>query len=138
VAQLPKDFTFLLPRGPDVELMPFDAFREEVAERAGLDVESAGRATEVVLETLAERIAPGEVDDLIARLPVPLHEPLKRGKADNPGAARRMPLEEFLGRLAEREGVTPAFPCLTSIAAWLLSRCRDWPPTSRPERITPV
>jgi uncharacterized protein (DUF2267 family) len=47
------------------------------------------------------------VDDLIRRLPFPLHQPLKRGKARNPGTAQRMSLEEFLGRVAEREGVTP-------------------------------
>jgi uncharacterized protein (DUF2267 family) len=59
-----------------------------------------------VLETLAERIADGEVDDLIGRLPVPLHAALKRGKARNPGA-RRMSLERFVGRVAEREGASP-------------------------------
>jgi uncharacterized protein (DUF2267 family) len=107
VAQLPMDFAFLLPRGPDVEPVPPNVLRDRVAERAGLDAESAGRAIEVVLETLAERIAPGEVDDLIALLPVPLHEPLRRGKARNPGTAQRMPLERFVARVAEREGVTP-------------------------------
>jgi uncharacterized protein (DUF2267 family) len=61
-----------------------------------------------VLETLAERIAGGEVDDLVSRLPVELHEPLKRGRARTGDRATRMSLEQFLARVAEREGVTPA------------------------------
>ena len=60
-----------------------------------------------MLETLAERIAGGEVDDLIAQLPAVLHEPLKRGNALSNGAARPMSLEEFVLRIAEREGVVP-------------------------------
>jgi uncharacterized protein (DUF2267 family) len=59
-----------------------------------------------VLETLAERIADGEVDDLITRLPLPLHAALKRDMARSPGAPR-MSLDRFLDRVAEREGVTP-------------------------------
>jgi uncharacterized protein (DUF2267 family) len=104
VAQLPKDFAFLLPRGPAVE--PVEVFLDRVADRAGLDVQGARRATDAVLETLAEWIAAGEVDDLISRLPVPLHAALKRGRARGP-EARPMSLEQFLGRVAEREGVTP-------------------------------
>jgi uncharacterized protein (DUF2267 family) len=78
----------LLPQGPAVEVLPAEVFQDRVAGRAGLDVEGARRATEAVLETLAERIADGEVDDLIGRLPLPLHDALKRGKARSPGAAR--------------------------------------------------
>jgi uncharacterized protein (DUF2267 family) len=106
VAQLPKDYAFLLPRGPAVEVLPVEVFLDRVADRAGLDIDGARRATDAVLETLAERIADGEVDDLIGRLPVPLHAPLKRGKVRSPGA-RRMDLERFVGRVVEREGVAP-------------------------------
>ena len=106
-AQLPKDFAQLLPRGPDVAVLPAETFLARVADRAGCDADAARRATEAVLETLAERIAVGEVDDLISRLPVSLHAPLKRGKARNPGAGQRMSLEKFVGRVAEREGVPP-------------------------------
>lgn len=53
--------------------MPAAAFVSRVAERAGLHVERARRAVDAVLETLAERIAGGEVDDLIARLAPALH-----------------------------------------------------------------
>jgi uncharacterized protein (DUF2267 family) len=106
VAQLPKDFAFLLPRGPAVEVLPVEAFLDRVAARAGLDADGARRASDAVLETLAERIAAGEVDDLISRLPVALHAALKRGRARHP-EARRMSLERFVGRVAEREGVPP-------------------------------
>jgi uncharacterized protein (DUF2267 family) len=60
-----------------------------------------------VLETLAERIAQGEVDDLISRVDRPLREPLRRGMAEAPGPARRMPLDTFLERVAKRAGVDP-------------------------------
>jgi uncharacterized protein (DUF2267 family) len=109
VAQLPKDYAFLLPSGPAIEVPAVEELLGRVAERAGLDLEGACRATEAVLETLAERIAPGEVDDLISRLPVPLHAPLKQGKARNPDprSVQGMSLERFLDRVAERAGVPP-------------------------------
>jgi len=66
-----------------------------VAKREGTDVATA------------ERTAPGEVDDLISLLPVRLHAALKGGKAANPGTAQRTPLEKFLDRVAELEGVSP-------------------------------
>jgi uncharacterized protein (DUF2267 family) len=58
-----------------------------------------------VLTTLAERIAGGEVHDLIARLPVEFHGALRGGDAAAHGAARKMSLDEFVRRVAEREGV---------------------------------
>jgi uncharacterized protein (DUF2267 family) len=60
-----------------------------------------------VLETLAERIADGQVRDLIRELPIPLHEPLKQGMAKGPPRAVRMSLDDFVRRVAEREGVSP-------------------------------
>jgi uncharacterized protein (DUF2267 family) len=59
--------------------------------------------TQAVLETLAERIAGGEVKDLISRLPVALHEPLRRGSERSGGKATRMSLDEFV-TVAERTG----------------------------------
>jgi uncharacterized protein (DUF2267 family) len=108
VAELPKSFAPLLPRGEHVELMPAEEFFRRVAERAGLDADAAAGATSAVLETLAERIAGGEVRDMIDQLPPELHGPLRRGGALSDGAARRMSLEEFVRRVAEREGVVPA------------------------------
>jgi len=106
-AQLPKDYSYLLPKGPDVEVWAVDELLDKVSRRAELDRDGALRATEAVLTTIAERIAPGEVDDLISLLPVPLHAALKRGKTANPGTALRTPLDKFLGRVAELEGSSP-------------------------------
>jgi uncharacterized protein (DUF2267 family) len=108
VAELPRDFAPLLPRGLDVGIVDADAFLQRVADCAGIDVLGARRATDAVLRTLAERIAGGEVDDLIVRLPMELHEPLERGKAATGGRALPLRVDRFVQRLAEREGVGPA------------------------------
>jgi uncharacterized protein (DUF2267 family) len=108
-ADLPHDFAPLVAEAQrrNIRVMPAEEFLAKVAERAEVDADGAARATEAVLETLAERIAAGEVEDLLAVLPVRLHAPLKRGMASGPGTAVRMRLEEFLRRVAEREGVAP-------------------------------
>ena len=105
VAQLPRDFTPLLSRGPDIEPVPAAQFLSRVAEHTALDPDGARRATEAVLQTLAERIAGGEVRDLMMWLPVELHDPLKRGLAESDGVARKISLDRFVMRVAEREGV---------------------------------
>ncbi|MEV0408146.1 DUF2267 domain-containing protein [Actinoallomurus sp. NPDC050550] len=89
------------------DVMPAEDFLAKVAERVGLGVDEARRATEAVLEALAERIAGGEADDLIPRLPLALHGPLRRGRATSGGTARRMPLDRFVDRIAELAGVDP-------------------------------
>jgi uncharacterized protein (DUF2267 family) len=105
VAELSSDYWQLLPAGPWVEVVTADSFIERVAERTGLDSGDARRATAAVLTTLAERIAGGEVDDLIARLPVELHQPLREGRLLSGGKATRMSLAEFERRVADREGI---------------------------------
>src|SRR4051794_7660701 len=105
MAELPKDYWRLLPRGPHVPILPAETFLQRVSERSGLEAAGARRATEAVLETLAERIAGGEVDDLIARLPLELHAALRRGVARTAGKPVRMSLDEFIARVGEREGV---------------------------------
>jgi uncharacterized protein (DUF2267 family) len=108
-AELPKDFAALIgeAEGRSVPVLPAETLLRRVADRAALDVDGARRAAEAVLMTLGERIAGGEVDDLIGRLPAELQPPLRRGKAASKGVARRMSLDDFLRRVAEREGVTP-------------------------------
>jgi uncharacterized protein (DUF2267 family) len=107
-AQLPADFAPLLPVGREVDVMPANDFVRRVAERAGVDAEHARRATEAVLETLAERIAGGVVRDLEERLPIELRWPLARGVERTAGRATRLGLSEFLARVAVRTGQTPA------------------------------
>lgn len=105
-SQLSSDFLPLLPIGPEIEVMPAESFVRRVADRAGIDADQARRATDAVLETLAARIAGGEVDDLRLRLPVALHPALDRGKALSGGKASRMKLDAFLRQVAQREGIS--------------------------------
>jgi uncharacterized protein (DUF2267 family) len=108
---LPRTFEPLVAEAQQrfLDIMPADEFWRRVGQRLGLDQapgeDRARRVTEAVLETLAERIAAGEVEDLVARLDPLLHPPLRRGIASPGPAARRMPLAEFLRRVAGREDV---------------------------------
>ncbi|WP_214368817.1 DUF2267 domain-containing protein [Pseudonocardia sp. H11422] len=98
--QLGKDYAPLLS-GRSV-LDPIDAFLTRVAERAGITTEEARRITEAVLETLAERIAPGDADDLASYLPLALHPALHRGKIH---PHPRMTVQDFAFRVADRAEV---------------------------------
>jgi uncharacterized protein (DUF2267 family) len=99
-AQLPREYGPLLSGRSALD--PADAFVTRVADRAGTDAEEARRVTTAVLQTLAQRIAPGDVDDLATILPVALHEPLRRGTAD---PDPRMGAAAFAMRVAERTGL---------------------------------
>jgi uncharacterized protein (DUF2267 family) len=112
-AQLPTDYKRLLwdaakrrrdPGAPEV--VTVEVFAKRVARRSALDISEANRASEAVLETLAERIAGGEADDIAEELPEGLRPPLERGKARTRGKAQKMSLDEFVARVAEREGVS--------------------------------
>jgi uncharacterized protein (DUF2267 family) len=105
VSRLSNDYVPLLPHGTGAGGAPLDAFLTGVARRGRLTPEQARRATDAVLETLGERIGPGEVDDLLTQLPVSLHPPLKRGAARADEATSRMSVDEFLNKVAERAGI---------------------------------
>ena len=83
--------------------MKHDEFIGQVQHHAQLrsrgDAEIATRAT---LETLAERLAGGEANDLASQLPRGIAEHLRTGFA---GLGERFPLEGFYQRVSEREGV---------------------------------
>jgi uncharacterized protein (DUF2267 family) len=104
-SELSRDYAPLLPVGPQVEVVSGEAFLARVEERTGLDRDGAARAVDAVLATLAERLAGGEVEDLIVHLPLALHEPLRRGVAESGDKAKRMSVDEFVDRVAEREGI---------------------------------
>jgi uncharacterized protein (DUF2267 family) len=107
LAELPKDFGRLLvdgQRAPAPEPLPTEEFLARVADHAAVDLDTARAATKAVLATLAERIAGGEVDDLAAQLSDELREVLEDAKTRK---AERMSLDEFVRRVAEREGVSP-------------------------------
>ncbi|HEV7751009.1 MAG TPA: DUF2267 domain-containing protein [Baekduia sp.] len=114
-SELSKDYVTLTapmekPRRPEVpgqpEPLPVEEFLRRVADRAATDVATARRVTDAVLETLGERIAHGEVADLAAELAPEFREPLEQGDVESHGRAQRMPLDEFLRRVAEREGIS--------------------------------
>jgi uncharacterized protein (DUF2267 family) len=106
-AQLPREFEPLLQAaglGRERAMQDPDLV-ETVARLAHLDRDEARRATEAVLEALAVRISNGEVEDLKQELPVDLHPALDRGLSEST-AAVPISMDEFLRRLAEREGVS--------------------------------
>jgi uncharacterized protein (DUF2267 family) len=105
VAELPAGYAPLLPRGRWLGVADLEELLRLVAEQTGLDRAGARRALEATLETLAERIDGGEVDDLMERLPAELHPALRRGREASAGRSTRMPLETFVRRAAQREGV---------------------------------
>jgi uncharacterized protein (DUF2267 family) len=107
-AELPHDFAEVVDeaRGRFHPAVDADTFFADVAARAQVSPQIARRVTEVVLETLAERISGGEVDDLVAVLPLALRAPLERGKAHS-RQARRLSLDEFLERVGRRLGESP-------------------------------
>jgi uncharacterized protein (DUF2267 family) len=106
VRELPMDYAPLLAGSLRSRVpMPLAEFLDWVTDRGGIDRETARRASEAVLETLGERITGGEVDDLLKELTPELRPPLERGRERSGGRAQKMSLEEFVGRIAEREGV---------------------------------
>jgi uncharacterized protein (DUF2267 family) len=114
-AELPKDFAPLLSAAepPPFEepdrppTLTADEFVQRVARRAGLSSAAAQRATEAVLEALADRISGGQIDDLADQLPRELQPPLLRGKIRSHGAARPLSVADFVRVVAEREGAAP-------------------------------
>jgi uncharacterized protein (DUF2267 family) len=106
--RLPEEARALL-RGSQPRHRPAfsaDAFADRVAAAARFDRERALRATEAVLETLGERLAAGEINDLEALLPGEFHPALELGKLHSGGKAERFDVEEFVGRVADRVGET--------------------------------
>jgi uncharacterized protein (DUF2267 family) len=108
-AELPHDFSPLIAeaRRRFFEPVGTEVLLQKVADHAEISTRAARPLADAVLETLAERISGGEVDDLEAVLDVPLREPLERGKAHSGGRATRMSLDQFLERVGGRLGLTP-------------------------------
>lgn len=113
-SELPRDFGDLLAVAIEAQekaqrreppISPGD-FYQRVADRAGLDLAAARRATDAVLEALAVRISGGEVDDLEEQLPPELRVPLERGTVESHGRAEKLSLTDFLRLIADREGVS--------------------------------
>lgn len=112
VDDLPDEFESLLGdvareiRGrTEPEIRTVDPIVEHVKHRADLDFVEAERALDVVLETLAERLTPTEVDDLEAVLPKQFAVALERGKVRAHGTPKAMSLDEFVDCVARKENV---------------------------------
>ncbi|MEV0976457.1 DUF2267 domain-containing protein [Streptomyces sp. NPDC049915] len=85
--------------------MRYDEFLARVRERGEYDSQDeAAEVTEGVLSVLAQRISPGEVDDLGSQLPGPLGQTLAAAK---PQQAESFGIEEFFRRVAEKTGARP-------------------------------
>jgi uncharacterized protein (DUF2267 family) len=80
--------------------MKHDEFVGHVQNRARLASRGeALRAVRATLETLGERLAGGEADDLAAQLPPEIGDYLREAESDG-----SFSLDTFLDRVAEREG----------------------------------
>jgi uncharacterized protein (DUF2267 family) len=83
--------------------MKHDAFIGQVQHRAHLSSRGAAeRATRVVLETLAERLAGGEAGNLAAQLPPEIGEHLRNYRLLS---GERFSLDEFYQRVSQGESV---------------------------------
>jgi uncharacterized protein (DUF2267 family) len=87
--------------------LQYQEFLQRVEEQIGASEPAtqtqcaAEQAITATLETLSERLTGGEANDLAAQLPEELKAPLERSAEEAEGFS----LEEFYGRVAEREGV---------------------------------
>ena len=69
-AQLPKEVQpALRPKTEEAEAFSLEEFYRRVAEREGVDIETARIDAEAVMRTLREAVTPGELDDVLAQLP---------------------------------------------------------------------
>lgn len=81
--------------------MNYDEFVGQVQNRARLDSRGkAERAIEATLSTLAERLAGGGSEHLVAQLP----EEIARRIETNPGRGRSFSYDDFKAMIAKREG----------------------------------
>ena len=108
-ASLPQTFDPLVAEAQrrDLDIMSADQFWARVRQRLGADDTTARLAADAVLETLAERIAAGQAEDLIAQLNPLLYPPL-RGKA--PTRTRRICTRRSRRMLARSSRRWPSEP----------------------------
>lgn len=113
VEELPSDFEPLvgdaareLHETAEPSVRTFNEFVERVKRRAGVDWLEAERAANLVLEALAERLEPGEVEALQAALPEQFGEALQRGKLRVGGEPRPVSLDELVERIARAERIS--------------------------------
>ena len=85
--------------------MQYGEFMKDVRERTGLDEDQAEKAVRATLNTLAQRLAGGEPHDLASQLPQELKETIEFTTGE--GAGVRWDADEFVAKVAQREGCSP-------------------------------
>ena len=85
--------------------MQYGDFMKDVRERTGLDKQQAEKAVRATLNTLAQRLAGGEPYDLASQLPEELKETV--AFTTGAGAGVHWNAEDFVARVADREGASP-------------------------------
>lgn len=85
--------------------MKYGQFMKEVRDRTGLDERQAEKAVRATLNTLAQRLAGGEPHDLASQLPEELKETVEL--TSEAGAGVRWNADEFVAKVADREGCPP-------------------------------
>jgi uncharacterized protein (DUF2267 family) len=85
--------------------MQYGEFMKDVRERAGIDEDRAEKAVRATLNTLAQRLAGGEPHDLASQLPEELKETVELTTGE--GAGIRWDADEFVAKVAAREGCSP-------------------------------
>jgi uncharacterized protein (DUF2267 family) len=69
-AQLPEEIQpALRPKAEEAEGFLLEEFYRRVAEREGVDIETARVDASAVMRVLREAVTPGELDDVMAQLP---------------------------------------------------------------------
>ncbi|HEV7677513.1 MAG TPA: DUF2267 domain-containing protein [Candidatus Dormibacteraeota bacterium] len=101
--------------------MTYEDFVDAVARRARLSRDDAMLATASTLAVLSERIGAGERQDLASQLPRDLALAVRH---DN-HKGERFSLEEFLRRVAVREGRAPGDPAVRLHVWAVLATLRD-------------
>jgi uncharacterized protein (DUF2267 family) len=85
--------------------MRYGEFMKDVRERTGLDEDQAEKAVRATLNTLAQRLAGGEPHDLASQLPQELKDTIELTAGE--GAGIRWDADEFVAKVAAREGSSP-------------------------------
>lgn len=78
VEQLPPELAPWIAGTGNAEPFDVDEFLRRVAEREGVDVETAERHTRAVFEALRRTLTPDEFEDMVAELPKDFAPPVAR------------------------------------------------------------
>jgi uncharacterized protein (DUF2267 family) len=95
---------YLESSSPQAEPFGLDEFVRRVAEREGVDRETAAEHARAVFVALGEAVAPGELRDMAAQLPREFDDLLK---AAGIGRGRALAEDDVVGRVARIAGLDP-------------------------------